>query len=331
MSTGNAHQKLQLGSLFDAAAELCGFDRVLMCRTVNQLEAELVDLVESMAAVTKRTLKWSGGRVMQGGARLISAESASSRSMGKTSTKGSTPRWSSRIPAITSKRTPGQSVYIIHEPDAHAHALRLRDAILLQTDKKDKKQCYTDIATSTEGMEVCLKRVASSGYVILLQTSAVLKHPWPLLAAYHADLASVPLVCVSVSAGGYEFGAVEHHLMHLSEQIDPAALEQMASVLSGWTPPRTVAELQSKLYKLIPHIISVVYNPYGSDNEFAATIRDIHDKQSLLQVRFRRRSTSSDADTFLQEAQRLSKEKGQQSTESDQGWSGRWTAPSLAV
>jgi hypothetical protein len=271
---------------------------------VNQLEAELVDLVESMAAVTKRTLKWSGGRV-------------SSRSMGKTS--------------ITSKRTPGQSVYIIHEPDAHAHALRLRDAILLQTDKKDKKQCYIDIATSTEGMEVCLKRVASSGYVILLQTSAVLKHPWPLLAAYHADLASVPLVCVSVSAGGYEFGAVKHHRMHLSEQIDPAALEQMASVLSGWTPPRTVAELQSKLYKLIPHIISVVYHPYGSDNEFAATIRDIHDKQSLLQVRFRRRSTSSDADKFLQEAQRLSKEKGQQSTESDQRWSGRWTAPSLAV
>jgi len=33
---------------------------------------------------------------------------------------------------------------------------------------------------------------------------------------------------------------------------------------------------------LIPHIISVVYDPEGSDNELAATIRDIRDKQSLM-------------------------------------------------
>jgi hypothetical protein len=43
-----------------------------------------------------------------------------------------------------------------------------------------------------------------------------------------------------------------------------------------------VAELQATLAALIPHIISVVYNPRGSANELAATARDIRDKQRLL-------------------------------------------------
>ena len=44
---------------------------------------------------------------------------------------------------------------------------------------------------------------------------------------------------------------------------------------------------------LIPHIISVVYNPAGSDNERAATVRDVRDKQKLLAKATSRRRSST--------------------------------------
>jgi hypothetical protein len=247
-----------------------------------------VDLVESMAAATKRSVKWSGGRISHG------------HNGGTCTTKQSTFRSRLKTRGLHSNSAGKQgSVYILHNPDALAHTLRLREAIVTEG-----KRCYVGgNSTSAEDMKVCFEHVAGSDYVILLQTSTVLMHPWPLLATYHASLAGVPLVCVAVAEGGYEFGAMEHHLKHLSERLDQAALQQMASVLAGWTPPRTVTNLQSKLFSLIPQIISVVYHPSGTNNEIAATIRDIHDKQSLLQER---ESSIYDAEKFLVEARRQS-------------------------
>jgi hypothetical protein len=121
-------------------------------------------------------------------------------------------------------------------------------------------------------MHKCLECLASSTYVILLQTASVLMHPWPLLATYRASLAEVPLVCVAVAESGYDFGFVEHHLERLNERLGAAALEQMSMVLSEWTPPKTVSALQSKLFNVIPQIISVEYHPSGTRNELAATI-----------------------------------------------------------
>jgi hypothetical protein len=54
-----------------------------------------------------------------------------------------------------------------------------------------------------------------------------------------------------------------------------------------------VAELQKTLAALIPHIISVVYNHEGSDNELSATVLDIRDKQQLLSNGRRRRRSSA--------------------------------------
>jgi len=124
-------------------------------------------------------------------------------------------------------------------------------------------------------------------------------HPWPLLATYHASLAGLPMTCIMVADGGYDFQSVEHHFKHLEERLDAASLEQVSHELSRWMPPRTVSNLQSKLFSLIPQIISVVYNPSGSSNAFVATIRDIHDKQSMMMMRNRRRSATIDDEERL--------------------------------
>jgi hypothetical protein len=132
-------------------------------------------------------------------------------------------------------------------------------------------------------MEDCLKHVSDWSCAILLQTRTVLSHSWPLLAVYRAALASVPVVCVVVNESGYDFGGAQLHLKHLSERLGAPALEQISQELSRWNPPRGVEALQSKLLHLIPKMISVAYNPNGTNHELMATCRDIEDKQKLLQ------------------------------------------------
>jgi hypothetical protein len=259
-------------------------------RTANQLEAELVDLVDCMAIATKRNIKWVGGRIAQTPMSYWWTRYSKRSAPGGQSAWGGiqlTGRVSSN-PATATSLTRQDSVYIIHELGAQPNALKLREEIMRQT---QTKLCYVGTIVSPDDMDLCLERVAGSSYVILLQTRSVLTHAWPLLATYHASLAGVPLVCVVVFGGGYDFGSVKHHVTDLDTRLDAATLEQMSSTLAGWTPPRSVAALQVKLFSLIPQIISVVYHPSGSRNQLAATIHDIDDKQRLLQAQHRRQST----------------------------------------
>ena len=92
---------------------------------------------------------------------------------------------------------------------------------------------------------------------------------WP----YHRPLLTLRTRCVRTD----DFGGARHHLEHLNEVLDEAAVAQISSALSHFHPPQDVPALQDKLVELIPHIISVVYDPAGTDHQLAATARDIHD------------------------------------------------------
>jgi hypothetical protein len=178
--------------------------------------------------------------------------------------------------------------YIICEYDAEPHAERLQEEMTLTF----AQPCYVEAPSSPEEMEMFLERVAKSSCVVLLQTRSVLMQPWALLAVFRATLSSVPVVCVVVTESGYEFAEAKVHLEHLSDRLGAPALEEVAGELSRWTPPRDIRALQSKLANLIPQVISVAYKPNGTRNELLATIRDVQDKQNLLQVR--RRSISAE-------------------------------------
>jgi hypothetical protein len=174
-------------------------------------------------------------------------------------------------------------IYVIHEPDAARHALRLDEALA----RTCAEPCHLKIPSSSEEMEGCLECVAQCTSVLLLQTKAVLTQPWALLAVYNAALARVPVVCVVVNESGYDFGGAKMHLEHLSERLGAPALEQISREMSRWDPPRDVEALQSKLSDLVPVIISVAYNPNGTDHELTATVRDVEDKQRILQMQRR--------------------------------------------
>jgi hypothetical protein len=270
----------------------------------------MIDLVESMADATTRKVKWVGGKLSQV-SKTRRRSSGGSSSMDASARKalrghiggalgglgglgGALTRFSSSSmsSSSSSRRIKLESIFIIMEPAAEAHALAMYGLLSAQ-----KKRCATANPTSTEEMELCLERISSATYVILLQTRSVLVHPWPLLATYYANLARVPRVCVVVTESGYDCSTVEGHLTHLKERLDAAALEQMSRVLSAWSPPRTVASLQTKLYNFIPRLTSVVYNPSGTNNESDATVRDIQDS-SVIQIRAVS-SSAREVETFV--------------------------------
>jgi len=246
--------------------------------TANALESELVDLVERMAATTGRTVEWQGGSML---AEALARRSAQRKMLRQ--------RTLSRLRPMRTRSKPveREGVYILHEPAAEEHALRLKTGIGRAS---MAPACNMTVPTSTDDIDQCLARVERSELVLLLQTASVLSQPWALLAAYSATRADVSVACVVVEGGGYAFGEAKEHLEHLSERLDAGALELITRALQRRTPPTDLRAMQTELANLIPHIISVVYDPDGTANALAATVRDVRDKQGLLQ-RGRRRSS----------------------------------------
>lgn len=188
-------------------------------------------------------------------------------------------------------------VYVIYEPDASEHALRLQAAM----DATLKQACNVSVPdelvsirsnvevrasrvtrASIEDLGEHLEGVAGSKYLLLVQTAGVLAQPWTLLALYYAHIHSIPIVCVVVQGSDYDFVAAKAHLEHLRKHLDEASFAAMNTVLGRLEPPAHMRALQSTLAALIPSLISVVYNPRGSDHELAATVRDVRDKHLAL-------------------------------------------------
>jgi hypothetical protein len=83
-----------------------------------------------------------------------------------------------------------------------------------------------------------------------------------------------------------DFGRAKGHLDNLEAELDETARQAVVEALMRQTGLTTgkhdIGTLSATLAALVPSLISVVLNPEGSDNELAATVRDIHDKQRVL-------------------------------------------------
>lgn len=260
------------------AARARGVPHLNISGTANQLEAELLELVEDLAAATGRTLTWTGG-----------SQSAAFDRQTSTASSSRTPftHMANRLVEASGLRqrrhrhaSRGGDAYVICASSASEVAERLSVCMT----RTLARPCQLLMPAHDEGaaMEACLEHVARSKYVVLLQTESALAQPQVLLAAYRAALARVPMVCVVVTGGGYDFDDAKEHLDNLETRLGPEACAQIRGTLSRWSPPKDVADLQSQLAELIPNIISVRMDPAGTDIKLVATVRDIHDKYKLL-------------------------------------------------
>ena len=117
---------------------------------------------------------------------------------------------------------------------------------------------------------------ASRG-VLLLQTRSVLRHPVRLLQIFDAVARrKLPVVCVMVQGGGYDFAATKPLLQRLPSELkadEVAALrEQLAMDGDG------MGQLARTLSKAVPNAISVFFNPAGKASAQDAAVLDMIDK-----------------------------------------------------
>jgi len=92
---------------------------------------------------------------------------------------------------------------------------------------------------------------------------------------FEAVCKRIPIVCIAVKDAGYDFDEARAFLSSLQADLaasDPAALEELRTQLA--TRSRTLAELQAALHARIPMIISMQFDPEGSDNHLTAVVQD---------------------------------------------------------
>ena len=148
-------------------------------------------------------------------------------------------------------------------------------ARLLQRQLVDELQC--DVVIGSDDVDTWCGEVESATRgVVLLQTQSVLRNAVRLLQLFEAVEQRLPLVCVNVVGGGYDFAQVKPLLLSLSSELHSSEMATLRAELAAHG--NGVGQLGSLLSDTICHTLSVLFNPAASDVVMEAAIKDILQK-----------------------------------------------------
>jgi len=152
-----------------------------------------------------------------------------------------------------------------------------------------RRLCARLFIWSTQISQIIKTGLEKSNVLVLLQTKRVLERPWVLLELCTALRQEIPIVCVQIKGLGYDFGETKVYLENLEVELErrnPGALKELTEQLNlqaearGDEPddPRainSVSKLSQKLAKEIPAIISIPFDPEGSEAHLTAVAREV--------------------------------------------------------
>jgi len=148
-------------------------------------------------------------------------------------------------------------------------------ARLLQRQLVDELQC--DVVIGSDDVDTWCGEVESATRgVVLLQTQSVLRNAVRLLQLFEAVEQRLPLVCVNVVGGGYDFAQIKPLLLSLSSELHSSEMATLRAELAAHG--NGVGQLGSLLSDTICHTLSVLFNPAASDVVMEAAIKDILQK-----------------------------------------------------
>jgi len=111
---------------------------------------------------------------------------------------------------------------------------------------------------------------------VLLQTKSVLHQPVRLMQLFEATVKGLPLVCVNVVGGGYDFGTAKPMLLDLGAALPQAEMDTLRTELASRSSD--VGSLSCSLSRAVPNAIAVSFNPCARAALLDAAILDIVDK-----------------------------------------------------
>lgn len=225
------------------------------------------------------------------------AKTANSFAVGKSILRGWAGWWCARAPPTVSDRSSvadaadgcAYGLFISYcRQEAAAHA-RLLHALL---EKESGRPAFLDATDAFDLDQILREGVARSRAVVLVQTRSTLQRPWCLIELYAALMLRKPIVCIAVKGGGYDFGENKAFLSALATELQrtaPCAFAELQEWLSRHG--ESVRQLQSRLHRAIPNMISVPFDPLGSTNHTTAVVQEVLDRAQKVDHLMQRRKT----------------------------------------
>ena len=88
---------------------------------------------------------------------------------------------------------------------------------------------------ATDQLVKNLEALQSSRALVLVLSKHVLERPWVIVEVYEALSRRMPIVCVNIAGGGYDYAQASRYLANLEEELEDDAAEKVREL-------RTVAE-----------------------------------------------------------------------------------------
>ena len=155
-----------------------------------------------------------------------------------------------------------------HKASCAMEARFLKDKLQMQL---PGSEIFLD-SDDLKDLRTLLESVRDSSALVVLQSAEILYRPWCLLEMYAAIESGVPVVALNCQGKGYDFAQASQFLTNLDTQLEqktPGA----GKIISDESVD--IRDLAFKLAHVIPNIISVDFNPSGSENSQAASIKDL--------------------------------------------------------
>ncbi|KAL1519101.1 hypothetical protein AB1Y20_003366 [Prymnesium parvum] len=166
-------------------------------------------------------------------------------------------------------------LYDRRDAAASSAALVLAEELQKHLGERDWRVMLGRASETTLSLEV-----SDSTVVLLLQTSCVLHGSGTLLQLYEAILQQVPILCVILARGGYDFIKARSHLASLADSLEAKQLASLRRLLLDRDIRLPAVSLA--LEDTLPKIISFPFEPLGGDADLEAFLQCFSDRLSLV-------------------------------------------------
>jgi len=231
----------------------------------NAMLASMKDLVERMAFVTGREIKWKGDSVQPEtrlSSRLLKG-TGSALKLAVPARLSHLYHWTHSHDDVVNK---GNAIFIgCSRDDAVSHARVLRSALEVKVGRACAIGGGPHSASLVKGSQLC----------VILLTKKLLANPISLYEIWLALDNDIPLVSVAITGGGYDYehaAAVFDDLPSALEHLEQGAAKKMASSLPEGCTVKSVGE---RLHTSLTAIIALSWAPAGSANLLNALVDDI--------------------------------------------------------
>mmetsp|Transcript_24660 Transcript_24660/g.53839 ORF Transcript_24660/g.53839 Transcript_24660/m.53839 type:complete len:1090 (+) Transcript_24660:80-3349(+) len=246
--------------------------------TNNQVAADAHDLIDAMGARLSRKLTWRH-------LARSASRSLSQRLGAKTRVIDTMLRWVERAPRSF-------AFFISYYRTESAGDARFLQG---QLSRFVRRPVFLDATDADDIGDILTLGLRRSDALIFLQTENILSRPWCLLELYMATHLSLPILMLNIEGKGYDYEKARRFLNNLQqslEETNPGAYEELCEQLH--TRKLSFTHMQQTLVALVPSIISITYNPCGSDNHVRAVMQDIVDKTARMRVNLNRSNHSTE-------------------------------------